>query len=209
MTTVLAVEAKVNDVDGLVVDENVHIHDRATKLHQMICKQVEVDFGETSEHGVLNQSEVFRDLLDLETSHFKHFESSLHLVTDLNNDFFDGVVALVLGNLVKGGLLMPQVGPVEGQRDNDSVALSATGGRLLVIDGAAARSLLRLLLSMLVVIIATVMVVVIVMVRVIIVMVIVRIVMIIAAVLLPAVLLLVLVVFVVFLRLAHLLAHVD
>ena len=108
----LLVQAKINDMNWMVVEEDIDIHDWSAKFKQMIGKYIEVSLVPLGEHRVFNESQIFLDLSDIETLQVGQSICEADLMTDLVKNATDVLLFRIDANFLP---LWPEVTLVERQ----------------------------------------------------------------------------------------------
>ena len=97
---VMVLQAEVDNMNGVVVDEDIDIEYDIVYLEQIVCAQVEVDLIPAAQVRVLHERQVILHLDHVEVGEGLDFVTMMHLVTDRHEDFMHGVVSMLLRHLL-------------------------------------------------------------------------------------------------------------
>lgn len=129
----LAAQTQVDNLNRVIVHEDVDVEDEAAQLEQVVGAQVQVDLRPAAEMRVLDQGQVVLHLAHIKLLKSLDHMASSHLVADLGEHFMDVMVSLLLGHLVKRRALMPQLVPIQGERDDHDIVVRVVVRMMLVV----------------------------------------------------------------------------
>ena len=129
----LAAQTQVDNLNRVIVHEDVDVEDEAAQLEQVVGAQVQVDLRPAAEMRVLDQGQVVLHLAHINLLKSLDHMASSHLVADLGEHFMDVMVSLLLGHLVKRRALMPQLVPIQGERDDHDIVVRVVVRMMLVV----------------------------------------------------------------------------
>ena len=97
---VMVLQTEVDNMNGVVVDEDIDIEYDIVYLEQIVCAQVEVDLVPAAQVRVLHERQVILHLDHVEVGERLDFVTVMHLVADRHEDFMHGVVSMLLRHLL-------------------------------------------------------------------------------------------------------------
>ena len=97
---VMVLQAEVDNMNGVVVDEDIDIEYDIVYLEQIVCAQVEVNLVPAAQVRVLHERQVILHLDHVEVGECLDFVTVMHLIADLHKDFMYGVISVILRHLL-------------------------------------------------------------------------------------------------------------
>ena len=97
---VMVLQAEVDDMNGVVVDEDIDIEYDIVYLEQIVCAQVKVNLVPAAQVRVLHQRQVILHLHHVEVGERLDFVAVMHFVADRHEDFMHCVVSMLLRHLL-------------------------------------------------------------------------------------------------------------
>ena len=97
---VMVLQTEVDDMNGVVVDEDIDIKYDIVYLEQIVRAQVEVNLVPAAQVRVLHERQVILHLDHVEVGEGFDFVTVMHLIADLHKDFMYGVISVILRHLL-------------------------------------------------------------------------------------------------------------
>ena len=93
---VMVLQAEVNYMNWVVVDEDIDIKYDIVYLEQIVCAQVEVNVVPSTQMRVLNKRQVVLHLDHMELGKSFDFVTVMHLIANLHEDFMHSMISVLL-----------------------------------------------------------------------------------------------------------------